>query len=453
MIGLNRISLYKNFNKESRTLGKKKFWILIVLMLLVLYVAGNKIVSLLQTSKLDLEVSEDYEEIIEEYLLNNYSTINPKNDEDFEDLSILDSDLEGKEIFFTGELHGVEANAGLRMKFLKYFKEKTDFKYYLCELGYSHAYFLNKYLDTGDTKILEELYKPLKGTFEWNKSNYSHWKMLYEYNKTLPEDKRIQVVGVDIEHQIDVAYKYLADVLPEVEAPIEIKDKIDGIKAILDIDNRFNDGVAVDFSRELLKDIADKESIYKEYLGDNFKGFKFVNQNILNTVAAYENNNNDYDWNNTRDKFIYENFLAIQEELPKGKYYGQWGLNHAFQSEEDGVMWFGAYLNREGSAFKDKILTIAYFYDNCMQMNRTNTRAYISIKLNFIPEIFKKVNDLTGSNINIYRLNSKDSPFYELNMNSTLSGKELEAKITDFFQYVVCIKGSKATEPLNDEYN
>ena len=84
-------------------------------------------------------------------------------------------------------------------------------------------------------------------------------------------------------------------------------------------------------------------------------GFKFVNQNILNTVAAYENNNNDYDWNNTRDKFIYENFLAIQEELPSCKYYGQWGLNHAFQSEEDGVMWFGRYLNREGSAFKDKI--------------------------------------------------------------------------------------------------
>ena len=84
------------------------------------------------------------------------------------------------------------------------------------ELGYSHAYFINKYLDTRDLNILEEMYKSLKGTYEWNKDNYNHWRKLYEYNKTLPVDKRIRVVGVDIEHQIGCnAYRYLVDVLPE----------------------------------------------------------------------------------------------------------------------------------------------------------------------------------------------------------------------------------------------
>ena len=63
------------------------------------------------------------------------------------------------------------------------------------------------------------MYKSLKGTYEWNKDNYNHWRKLYEYNKTLPVDKRIRVVGVDIEHQIDNAYRYLVDVLPEREVP------------------------------------------------------------------------------------------------------------------------------------------------------------------------------------------------------------------------------------------
>jgi len=38
-------------------------------------------------------------------------------------------------------------------------------------------------------------------------------------------------------------------------------------------------------------------------------------------------------------------------------------------------------------------------------------------------------------------------------MFNSIDGKELEASMLDFFQYIVCIRNSKATEPLNDEYN
>ena len=68
-----------------------------------------------------------------EYLLNNYTIVNLEDDIEFTDLSILDSDLEGKGNIFTGELHGVKANEELRWKFYKvFYREKTDFKYYLC---------------------------------------------------------------------------------------------------------------------------------------------------------------------------------------------------------------------------------------------------------------------------------------------------------------------------------
>lgn len=39
---------------------------------------------------------------------------------DFIDLSIIDDDLEERQIFLVGENHGILANEQLRMKFLKY---------------------------------------------------------------------------------------------------------------------------------------------------------------------------------------------------------------------------------------------------------------------------------------------------------------------------------------------
>ena len=40
----------------------------------------------------------------------------------FTDVRILDKDIQGKEVFLTGEMHGNKANNELKMKFLKYFK-------------------------------------------------------------------------------------------------------------------------------------------------------------------------------------------------------------------------------------------------------------------------------------------------------------------------------------------
>ncbi|MEG1255550.1 erythromycin esterase family protein [Clostridium sp.] len=407
----------------------------------------------LNFSDKSLEQSPEKRKVMEEYLKENYRAIDLKDESEFADLDIMDSDIEGKEIFFTAENHGTEANEQLNMKFLKYFKEKTDFKYYLCELSYSDTYFINKYLNTGDMKILEEIYKPLKGTFAWNKDSYNHWKKLYEYNNTLPKERRIQVIGVDIEHQPINAYRFLVDVLPEKKAPAEITSMIDKIKNTFNDFDKLGDKALSQCSKELQKDIEEKENIYKEYLGENFTGFKLVNLNVLNQVEAYKTQGDDADWNNTRDKMIYENFQTLQKELPKGKYYGQWGLNHTFQSKEKDIMWFAAYLNGEYSIFKDKILTVIYNYDDCDQMGKSGNNTYTTNKLSIIYPQVKATNDLLGGNLNIYKLTGENSPFSETRMYYSLDGKELDESMLEFFQYIICIKNSKRTEPLNDEYN
>ncbi|MGO1470097.1 MAG: erythromycin esterase family protein [Tissierella sp.] len=388
--------------------------------------------------------------MVKEYLKENHSKIDLKDENRFKDLEIIDSDLKGKEVFFTAEIHGVKANAELEMKFLKYFKEKTDFKYYLLENSYSNAYFINKYLETGDIQILEEIYEPLKGTFAWNKSNYNQFKNLYEYNKSLPESKKIKVLGVDIEHSTDNAYRFLLDILPEKEVPDEIKENIENIQNTFEKIDNPRDQVAYESSLELQKDILEKESIYKKYLGEDFFGFEFVNKNVIYAFEAYKYQDDYFNWNNTRDKMIYKNFEAVREQLPKGKYYGQWGMNHTYQSEENHLNWFGSYLNQEESEFKDKVLTIIYNYDNCNQMNISKDRSYEEHKFNLIfPEI-KQTNDLIDNNITIYKLNSKGTPFSDIKMSSDFNNEKLEKNMLEFFQYIVAIKNSESTEPLRN---
>ncbi|WP_346889585.1 hypothetical protein [Clostridium sp. UBA1056] len=432
---------------------KKNFRLLLICLMLALLLTGcKKEEHSIQFSSKSLEQSPEKRKIMQEYLKDNYRAIDLEDESKFADLAIMDSDIDGKEIFFTAELHGTKANEQLNMKFLKYFKEKTDFKYYLCETSYSNAYFINKYLDTGDIKILEDIYKPLKGTFKWNKDSYNHLKKLYEYNNTLPKESRIQVVGVDIEHQSINAYGFLVDVLPEKEAPKEIKAVIDKIKSTFNNLDKFDETFA-QCSNELQKDIEKNANIYKEYLGENFTGFNLVNLNVLNQIEAYKHQEDQVDWNNTRDKMIYENFQTLQKELPKGKYYGQWGLDHTFQSKEKDKMMFAAYLNSDDSIFKDKILTVIYNYDNCEQMNRSGNGRYTTYKFAVVYPQIKETNDLLESNLNIYKLTGENSPFSETPMYYTFNGEEIEASMLDFFQYIVCIRNSKATEPLNDEYN
>ena len=123
-----------------------------------------------------------------DYLKANYSNIDP-NYNIREDLSLMDSDLENNNVFLIGENHGVKANVILRMKFLRYCKEKTNFKYYIYELPHSVAYFLNKYLDSGDENILKEAYRFFNGTYAWNRDEYNQWKDLYKYNNTLSKEE------------------------------------------------------------------------------------------------------------------------------------------------------------------------------------------------------------------------------------------------------------------------
>jgi len=402
---------------------------------------------------------------VEDYLMNNYQSLYLDDNDEFEDLKILDEDLQDNEIFFTGEMHGIEMNTTLRMTFLKYFKEKVDFKYYLCELSPAGAYYLNNYLETGEQEILEQFFEPLRGTMSWNHDSFNHWIEVYEYNKTLPNDKKIIVVGVDVEHQVDTAFNALVDLLPDATAPNEIKAVLSGltetsthlINASYETSSDFK--IARDeayrFSQTLKEAIGEHEMLFKEYFGENFNLFELINDNVLNSKVVYENIQNS-SFNNVRDKYIFENFLVVDKELPDGKYYGQWGMHHTIQHIEKGTLWFAGWLNSDKSSYKGQVLTIIYNYENCTRMSREAGGVYATAETNYVFPFLEDVNELIGDNVNIYKLDGENSPIKKEPMYQSFTGAELGSKyyklsddVLDFFQYIVLVKDSAATKPLD----
>lgn len=385
---------------------------------------------------------------IEEYFVNNSVPIEFETEYPLNNLKMIDSELEASEIFFTAEMHGIKANNELKMEFLKYFKEKTAFKYFLCETSYSMSYFLNQYLNTGDESILEQIYSPLKGTYASNKESYNNWIELYEFNKTLSGDNKIQVIGVDIEHQVINAYRFLVAILPEKEAPEEIKETIAMIKETFEmLETTFTkDYIATKNSKIILDDIDQNRDLYNEYLEDELIYFELVNRNVLNSKDAYKKNGDYVEWNNIRDRMIYENFITIDNTLPKNKYYGQWGMNHTYQSKEKDIMWFGSYLNSEDSAYNGKILTIAYNYIDSERMGRGGKPA---TDYNFVFPFVKETHNFKTEKYILYKLNGNEIDRPEIPMIDTYSGEELEEDIKEFIQYIVLIKDSEATQSLN----
>ena len=370
------------------------------------------------------------------YLEENHIRLANTKEGDYLNLSILDEDLKDKEIFLIGENHGVKANAELRMEFFKYFKEKTDFKYYLCEIPYSMAYYLNLYLDTGDEGILKEIYMPLKGTDAYNKDDYEHWKEVYGFNMTLERDRRISVIGIDIEHQLDNAFKFMKD-FPSVVGESKI------IKGIDRGDKIIPDDELKSLCEGINERLNESEGLCRDLLGESYLGFKHVNQNLLNMLEVYSSNN----FNGVRDQKMYLNFIRLSERLPKGKFFGQIGLSHIFQRPFPYVNWFGAYLNDDKSKFKGKVLSIAYAYHNCSYLYPTIRKNYIS-SIDTLDLSIEEFKQFVSEGYTLFRLNGENSPFKEELIWPLVHKMPEKGVTTDYFQYLVIINGSQAMEPL-----
>jgi hypothetical protein len=389
-------------------------------------------------------VNNEMKEIsMEGYIKKNYSTVDLKGKDFIKDLSIFDEDVKNYEVFLGGESHAISKNTDINLSLLKYFNQKADVRYLLCEVGYSFSAYMNEYLETGDEDILKSVYNSIKGTAGWSKESYEFWKNLREYNLTLPEHKKIIVIGIDIEHQMDTAYNYLRHILPAKAAPFEIQAIIKRIKdtSVADIkgENELKEILEL-----LNKNIENNKDTYKKYLKSNFFYFDMVVNNMNNCVNAYKS-----DFDVVREKSIYSNFKKAYEHYPKGKYFGQFGMEHIYQrvcysylGEKDR---FAMYLNKDDSPVKNKVLSIVYAYKDCYWTNPKQSYEEMANACDI--EDISLIDKYASTDITVFKLNGKKSPFDE---KIYFVKKPIDGVTTEYFQYLLLIKNSRGITTLGE---
>jgi len=372
------------------------------------------------------------------------SSLDLEDNNDYSSFRLMDKSIRGKELFLTGESHGVQMNQEVDLKFLKYFYEKADVRYYISEEPYSTAYILNKYLQTNDVKYLE-LYKDLYGdTYLADEGHLRKWENVAAFNSTVKDSEKIKIYGIDLETNYQVALLAIHFLKQDKEMDqqdLVINDAARLASLVTKREERLKE--IYKYVEDQKNDFVVNETLYKNLLKEDYFAVQFIFNNMVDDIEMNKGNSNGVEFNQQRDLEVYRNFVELHEYLPKEKMYGQWGLGHIIQHEVPSNKWMAAYLN-EG-ILKDKILSIAYVYDHCEAefngqevvidtimepltfIKRSNREEAILHRLEYKDSIFKKTLE--------WPMNDKD--------RTQAIGPPLDGVTTDYMQFVVVISKSK----------
>ena len=391
-----------------------------------------------------------------DYIKKNSMDLKLNDINDNSDLDLIWEDIKDKSVIFTNEHHGIKENEDIQYKFINYLMDNWDLKYFLMESGHAAGVVFNEYLQSGDEKLLDDI-------FQWGilekfntESTKELMKKLYLKNKDLPEEKKLIIVGLDVmEEQGGVTY-YFKNMLEKYkEMP---KEQLDKMRKILEYSEE--EGTIGEKSSKFSKAIEDleedlkvNEDIYVKYLdGEGVFNLELIVNNLKNSSklgytidGGITVNKELYE---ARDKVNYENFKKIYEHFGGGKYYSHYGINHVYQNEINNVKFLGANI-KEDPKFKDEIYSINTIYKEgqCYNYSDLAPMHFYSVTT----ELENTLKDAGIENGNkIIVLNNKRSPYKKKIFKESFSfldvyvdEKLFEANkgvTTDYFQSIIIIE-------------
>lgn len=317
------------------------------------------------------------------------SALNIDTNDNYEGFDLLKPAIEkGYRVYFTGENHTfTESNSLLQLKMFKYLHQNAGVNTLFMEFGFSRGYYVNKYIQTGDTAMLNVLrgYSFLEFA--------DMYKGLMEYNKTLPEGEKIKVVGIDVERHFPLAVKTMSVSLPDEAPPAEIMLQVESLKGLArffdsqaekKLEAEDKEGDEIDYSdyykvtgynaENTMEDIIDNfkeyDSIYRVYLKDKYELYKKIALG-LEQREVWNKYTNDrmpqaYIF---REQYMYKEFMSNLKANPNDKFFAQFGRCHvSVILQEEACSWheynsIAQRLNNStDSTINGKVCTIAIFY-------------------------------------------------------------------------------------------
>ncbi len=378
--------------------------------------------------------------------------------------ALLDRAFFDHQIFWLGEIHGVQKPQELDLNLLKLLNSQAGVHTYVAEVDFAKAYFLNQYLKTGNEKLLDTIFA------DWNQQ-YAQWankdfqqkiRNIRKLNQTLPAARKIQFAGIDKIHNPVLVADYFNEVLLTHNLS-NLKPRFSMLTALLRKPK--TDSLVALEAKQLLEKLNQENN--QGYYKPAYNQIIFALQNCANLTSA------------GRETTLYKNFKYMYQQLnwSKEKLYGFWGFFHVLQAKTNGgkgTSFTTALLNDNELNLKGKIVSIACLYSESKMMMPTaflppmwadKGKRYTAVdKFNNDGDLmnignlkpFKEASQ--PGTATLFKLNAAGSPFLtekvEIKYNAFMPKEQQmmlneEGKfLADYFQYLILIRNSAATTPI-----
>lgn len=358
-----------------------------------------------------------------------------------------------------GALHGSSKTEETEIILLEEFATNHNLKYYLPETDYSTANYFQKYIETGDEELLKELVIEYGTMVPQEKSIevFEKWKEI----RPLFLKSEVRVIGVD---KIS-SYKFSIKELLSITQESKKWSYRDSLSAQLENPNTdwsvFENQKLKLLIKNFVEDYEKNESAYQPYVKDNFS-FNHILKNLKHTYET-----------DAREPFIYDNYIVLNKKysFDSSLHFARFGIFHLMKNKINNGSSFFSMLIEKGIYSSSEIKTIQGFLTKSSVMwnkfDKKGNFKYTTKKGfgigDYWLEYFYKIKDLKRhklSDITLFRLNDKDSPYSKENEFRLVKVKKLlgnsrwhptKGKNTlDYIDYAILISNSKANRPLKD---
>ncbi|MGL5416783.1 MAG: erythromycin esterase family protein [Clostridium sp.] len=329
-------------------------------------------------------------------------------------------EVDNYKVFLSGETHAMKKSYSFKKEIFSYLNKNAKVKNIIVEIGYCSGLLLNRYIQRGNEEDLNFYMNELKGTMAYSEEEYEFYKWLYKYNSELEENEKINIYGLDIEHQKRTAIKGISTLIDKnKKIPINLENAI----------NKTLEGKEdADIYLKVIYE-NNKEEV-KEYFGENYMYF----ENSIKSLYPIETGKD------MRDKVMMRNFSFIYNLKNDEKFFGQFGSEHIYSDylnsnygTEEGER-FGILLNKEESPVKGEVYSILGVYKN--KNGYTEEQEFINYSF------MKKYKEDRFIN-----LIGKESPFK--NKEYLFKEEKGEKVTTDYIQGIMIFNNSEQTREFN----
>ncbi|MFN0257392.1 hypothetical protein [Pedobacter ureilyticus] len=402
---------------------------------------------------------------LETYLTQNHSKFDGNFSKKLFDNSFYDS-----QFIFLGETHGFADPQQADLSLIKHLNKVNNLKYYIAEVDATKAWLLNNFFADGDEKWLKLVFRSwVSDTAQWANAEYKNkYRQIYEYQKSLSNDKKLTLIGIDAVQDWTIIPLYINHLTENNDVQIYKNHLI----ALSDTLILKQNGKSI--AEAFLKDLLKNEQKAKQILKTNYRPLKLLLENIAD--------------NSDREKSMLNNLnrYISAYELGKSKMYGFLGMYHCLQSSYNGGAPFAFQLKQQlGNSAAIK--SIIGFYVNGQMMVPYNammqqvipaqyaqmlwqanpafakSKKYLPVPYsnNQDSPVMQKVDKIellekyAESAATIFKLNGDKSPFSNSKTFGEVKGpmgvqlSNAKDHTTDAFQYLLLFKAAKAATPLD----